>query len=320
MGRYILKRILQMVGIMVLVAVISFLLMEILPGDRIYMMLGDEISQEEYDYAYRELKLDEPVWVRFALWLRDAAKGDLGTSYQYKIPVRELIEKRIPISLYFAVMSMLISFPVGVLFGMIAAVRRGTKLDAGITLLANVMACIPTFWLGMLFLYSLSLKTNLFPAFGFYWPWEGFGLHIKHLIMPLTCSTLIGIAGITRQTRSSMLEVIRQDFVRTAYAKGLSESKVLRRHVFRNGLIPIVTMIGGNLAGLLGGSMFMESVFSIPGMGTLLVKSVTMRDMPVVQACVVITSLCSCVAFLITDLLYCVVDPRITLTGQKERN
>ena len=316
MGGYFARRILQIIGIMLAVSIVTFLLMEILPGDRIYAMMGEDITPEQYEIAYRKLNLDKPVWTRFAMWFQNAIRGDFGDSYQYKLPVSKLLKERIPISIYFAVASMLISFPIGILFGIIAAVRRGKKIDTIITLAANIMACIPTFWLGMLCLYFLSLKTNLLPPYGFVWPWEGYGEHIRHALMPLTCVSLVGIAGITRQTRSSMLEVIRQDYIRTAYAKGLSERAVLRKHVVRNGLIPIITMIGGRLAALLVGSIFIESVFSIPGMGVLLVKSVQMRDLPVVQACVVVTALCTCGAYLLTDILYCIVDPRITLTGK----
>ena len=317
MAGYFVRRVLQIICIMLAVSIISFLLMEILPGDRIYAMLGEDVTPEQYALVYKELNLDKPVWTRFALWLGQALHGDFGTSYQYKLPVSQLMADRIPISIFFAVMSMLISFPVGILFGIIAAVRRGKKIDTVITLIANIMACIPTFWIGMLFLYTFCLKTNLLPAYGFVWPWVDFGEHISRLVMPLSCISLIGIAGITRQTRSSMLEVIRQDYIRTAYAKGLSEKKVLSRHVLRNGLIPIITMIGGRLASLLGGSIFIESVFSIPGMGVLLVRSVQMRDLPVVQACVVATALCSCGAYLLTDILYCLVDPRITLANHE---
>ena len=212
------------------------------------------------------------------------------------------------------VLSLLLSMPIGILLGTVTAVMRGQWADTIITLFSNLLIAIPQFVTAILFLYYISMKWKLLPPQGFTWPWVDIHKHIQQLIMPLTCLTLCGIAGFCRQTRSSVLEVLGQDYVRTARAKGLKETRILWKHVMNNGLIPILTMIGGRLASLIGGSIFVENVFNIPGMGNLMVKAVNTMDIPVIQALVLITAAVISVAYIITDLLYVAVDPRISLS------
>ena len=179
---------------------------------------------------------------------------------------------------------------------------------------ANEMSnTIPGFVLAVGLMYLLSVKYKLLPTSGFTFPWVDFGKHFQQIIMPMFCLSLGGMAGVCRQTRSSMLEAIRQDYVRTARSKGLEENTIISKHVLKNGLIPIVTLIGGRLAMMIGGSVFIENVFSIPGMGSLMVNSVNNFDIPVIQACVLLTSVIISLAYFITDMLYLAVDPRITL-------
>lgn len=316
MARYLLKRIAQTVIVMLILSIGVFLLVSLLPGDPVYAMLGDSITQEEYDIAYVQLGLDKPVLLRYVSWLGSALKGDFGTSYQFHMPVKELLSKRIPITIYLSVLATLIAMPLGVLFGVISAVHRGKPADTVITLIANACSCLPQFWVGIFLMYIFAMKLGWLPSFGFTMPWENFGMHIKQLIMPIICLSLDGIAGITRQTRSSMLESIRQDYVRTAWSKGLKERTVIYVHTLKNSLIPIVTLLGVRMSYMVGGSIFVESVFSIPGMGSLLVRSITAKDIPVVQACVLLTALVTCIAYILTDLLYVLVDPRIKLTKE----
>jgi len=316
MGKYIIKRILQMLMVVIIVAIITFLLTELLPADPVYLIGGTELTQEEYNRIYQELNLDKPIVERFLIWSRNALRGDFGKSYTYHKDVWELISVRIPMTLYLSFLSLLISIPLGMLFGMITALKRGSKTDTVITLLANICSCLPQFWIGICLLYFLGLKLKLLPTIGLHWPSEvGLAQHIKELIMPTICLSLGGIASFTRQTRSSMLEVIRQDFIRTARSKGIREKLVILRHIMRNGMIPIVTVIGNRLAYMIGGSMFVENVFAIPGIGSLMVKSVTSSDVPTIQALVMLTTLVSCSAYLLTDIMYVVVDPRISLTS-----
>lgn len=311
MGNYVLKRLGQMVMIMLLISVFIFLLMSFIPGDPVYAMLGAEVSQEEYDRVYYELELDKPVIARYGSWLQKVVKGNLGQSTQFHKPTAEVLRERVPITLYLSILAFLISVPFGVLFGVISAVFRGRAADNVVTLLANITACLPQFWIGILMMYVFSLKLGWLPSYGFTFPWEDFQTSIKQTAMPLFCLALGGIATTARQTRSSMLEVIRQDYIRTARSKGLTEKKVIFIHALKNALIPVITILGMRLGAMLGGSMFVESVFSIPGMGSLFVKAITARDMPVVQACVLITALVACVVNLLTDILYAIVDPRI---------
>lgn len=313
MGYYITKRVGQMAIILFLISVFVFMLMSFIPGDPVYAMMGEEVSQEEYDRVYKELELDKPVIVRYGSWLGKAMKGNLGQSTQFHKPTADVLAERVPVTLYLSFLAFIISVPFGILFGVISAVFRGKAADNVVTLLANITACLPQFWIGVLVMYVFALKLGWLPSYGFTFPWEDFSTSVKQTVLPLFCLALGGIATTTRQTRSSMLEVIRQDYVRTARSKGLTEKKVIFVHALKNGLIPVITILGMRLGAMLGGSMFVESVFSIPGMGSLFVKAITARDMPVVQACVLITALVACTVNLLTDILYAVVDPRIRM-------
>ena len=222
-----------------------------------------------------------------------------------------MLNERIPITLFFSLTAFLISIPLGILFGVISAVHRGKTADTVVTLIANITACLPQFWIALLVMYIFAMKLGWLPSYGFTWFSEDLFMGIRQTIMPLFCLALGGIATTTRQTRSSMLEVIRQDYVRTARSKGLSNKKIIYLHALKNALIPVITILGMRLGSMLAGSMFVESVFNIPGMGSLFVKAIQSRDIPVVQACVLVTALVSCIINLITDILYAVVDPRV---------
>jgi peptide/nickel transport system permease protein len=311
MRTYIVKRTGQMVLILLLISIFTFMLVTFIPGDPVYAMLGEEVAQEEYDRVYHELRLDQPVITRYFSWLTDALRGDFGQSTQFHKSTWEVLAERMPITLFFSISAFLISIPLGILFGVITAVYRGKPIDTVVTLIANITACLPQFWIAILVMYVFALKLGWLPSYGFTWFSEDLTMGIKQSVLPLFCLSLGGIASVTRQTRSSMLEVIRQDYVRTARSKGIAEKKVIFLHALKNALIPVITILGMRLGSMLAGSMFVESVFSIPGMGSLFVKAIQSRDIPVVQACVLVTALVSCIINLITDILYAVVDPRV---------
>ena len=313
MGRYILKRLGQTLLVLLILSFIIFLLISFLPGDPVYAMLGGEISQETYMRWYHELNLDKPILVRYVLWLGDAVRGRFGTSASFHMPVTDVLSERVPVTIYFSLLSFFISIPIGIVFGIISAVYRGKKIDTIVTLLANIFCCLPQFFLSVLFLYLFAMKMKLLPSYGFVWPWENVSQSIRQTVMPLLCLTLGGVASITRQTRSSMLEVIRQDYVRTARSKGLEEKKVIFVHSLKNAMIPVITLMGLRLGGLIGGSMFVESVFNIPGMGMTLVNAITAQDIPLIQACVLLIAVVASVVNVITDIVYAAVDPRIRL-------
>ena len=227
--------------------------------------------------------------------------------------VLQIIGERVPVTLYLSVLAFLISVPLGILFAIISAVKRGKPADAAVTLTANICCCLPQFWLGILLMYIFTIVLKWLPSSGWVWPWEDFGESVRRTIMPLTCLTIGGIASITRQTRSSMLEVIRQDYIRTAKSKGLKGKKVIYIHALKNALLPVITLMGLRMGGMLGGSVFVENVFVIPGMGSLLVNAISMQDIPLIQGCVLLIALFTSVVNLITDIIYVLVDPRIKI-------
>ena len=311
MRTYITKRTGQMILIIFLISIFTFMLVSMIPGDPVYAMLGEEVSQAEYDRVYKELMLDKPVLLRYFGWLSGAVRGDLGQSTQFHKSTAEVLGERIPITLFFSITAFILSIPLGILFGVISAVHRGKPADTAVTLIANITACLPQFWIALLVMYIFAMKLGWLPSYGFTWFTVDPSAFIKQTIMPMFCLALGGIATVTRQTRSSMLEVIRQDYIRTARSKGIPEKKVIYLHALKNALIPVITILGMRLGAMVAGSMFVESVFNIPGMGSLFVKAIESRDIPVVQACVLVTALVSCSINLLTDILYAVVDPRV---------
>ena len=282
-------------------------------------MLGGEISQETYDWWYQELNLDKPVLIRYVLWLKNALMGDFGHSASYSVPVLQIIGERVPVTLYLSVLAFLISVPLGILFGIISAVKRGKPADTAVTLTANVCCCLPQFWLGILLMYIFTIVLKWLPSSGWVWPWEDFGESVRRTIMPLTCLTIGGIASITRQTRSSMLEVIRQDYIRTAKSKGLKGKKVIYIHALKNALLPVVTSIGMRFGCLLAGMVTTEQLFSIPGVGSLIVESISTKDEPMIIGCAVMVSICFTLLMIGVDLIYAFIDPRIRAKYSKRR-
>ena len=216
--------------------------------------------------------------------------------------------------MFLCFVSSLFYFPLGILLGIITAVKRGKWQDNLLTMLANITSSIPSFVIAIVLLWVFCIRLRLLPSSGFTFPWVDFGEHIQQIIMPLICLSIGGVASVCRQTRSSMLEAIRQDYVRTARSKGLKEGFIIYKHVLRNGLVPIITMIGSRLSMMMGMTVFVENVFAIPGIGSLMVESVNNVDMPVLQACVMLSAVIISLAYLFTDFLYVVVDPRISLS------
>jgi peptide/nickel transport system permease protein len=311
MGRFILRRLGQTLIVLFIVSIFVFLMVSFLPGDPVYAMLGGEISQETYNRWYYELGLDQPLVIRYFLWISKAVVGNFGTSASQHKAVIDVIAERVPVTLYLSLLAFFVSVPMGIALGVLAAVNRGKKIDGALTTFANVCSCLPQFFLSVLFLYLFSMKLHLLPSFGFTWPWVDFVKSIQQTIMPLLCLAIGGVASICRQTRSSMLEVIGQDYIRTARSKGLKLTKIIIIHALKNALIPVITLMGLRLGGMIGGSMFVESVFNISGMGTLLVSAIRAQDIPLIQACVLLIAVVACVVNIITDIVYAAVDPRI---------
>jgi peptide/nickel transport system permease protein len=309
---FVLRRILLSLVVIIIVTLIVFLLQQLVPGgDPARAMLGLDASQEEVDALRQEMWLDRPILTQYIHWVTNALQGDLGKSLRYRINISELITKRLPITLHLAFMALVISVFFGVLGGVICAVKRGSFLDQAISVIANGAVAVPIFWLGILGIYVFSLQLGWLPTQGYTSPTEDFLRSTKQVIMPVICMCLPSMALLTRQTRSSMLEIVRQDYVRTAWSKGLTERNVILRHALKNALIPIVTLLGLSVPHLFAGSVLVEQVFNIPGMGRLLVNGVLDKDFIVVQACVLIIAVVISISNLVVDIAYGWLDPRI---------
>lgn len=311
MGAFLLRRFIQSIIILLIVTFLGFLLIHLIPGDPVKTMLGFEATQEEIDTLRAELRLDRPMLVQYGHWLANLLRGNLGTSLMYGEDVTALVMRRLPVTLYVGSVALLLASCIGIPGGVICAVRRGKFLDSFISVIANVGISIPIFWLGILGIYLFSLKLGWLPIQGYTSPFEDFWLSIRKVMMPAICLAVIPLSSITRQTRSAMLEVAAQDYIRTAWAKGLRERVIIIRHTLKNGLIPVVTLLGMHLRYLVGGSVLVETVFNIPGMGRLIVRSVFDKDFVIVQACVIVIALVVVLSNLAVDISYGYIDPRI---------
>jgi peptide/nickel transport system permease protein len=308
---FIIRRIIQAVVVIFLVTIISFLLMQIVPGDPVIQILGAKATPAQQEILRHELGLDKPVVVQYLNWIGGIAHGDFGKSIIYHEDIGRLLKERFPITAYLSFLALIISTILGILAGVISAVKRGSIWDSLISLFANTAVAIPTFWLGIVGIYVFGLKLGWLPIEGWTSPFTDFVKSTRQLIMPLVAMTIPNIAVIVRQTRSSMLETIRQDYVRTAKSKGLRQTIVLYKHALRNALIPVVTLVGMALAFLLAGEVLVETVFNIPGIGRLLIRAALDKDYLIVQAGVLVIGTSVCLANLLVDIAYGWIDPRI---------
>lgn len=304
MARYVFKRILWMIPIILLVSIVVFTLLYFCPGDPCDLLLPDEASEEQRDALRHELGLDQGYFERLSNFLVDTfIHFDLGTSYISKTDIGSEIVVRLPRTMLIGFLSMLIGVGIGVPLGIAAALRHDTLFDRGCMAFALLGVSMPSFWLALLLILLFSVQMGVLPAYGIG--------SLKHYILPTLAGCMGGIAVQARQSRSSMLEVIRSDYVITARAKGLSRMRVILRHELPNALLPIITVAGTQFMAMFGGSLVIEQVFSIPGMGSLFSSAVLNRDYPVVLAGAVFMAIVSSVVMLIIDLLYAAADPRI---------
>jgi peptide/nickel transport system permease protein len=244
-------------------------------------------------------------------WLWGVFHGNLGKSVFYRDDVANIIKHRLPVTIHLGAVSMIISSVLGITFGVICAFRRGKWIDSVLTVLANIGITVPSFWVGILLIYLLALKLDLLPVYGYTSPFKDFWLSTRQVIMPIACLCLFSIASLTRQTRSSTLEVIRQDYIRTAWSKGLTERVIIMKHAIKNALIPVITQIGLQVSVVFGGTVLIETVFNISGMGKLMAEAVFGHDYQIVQSGVLIVAAVVVLANLIVDISYVWLDPRI---------
>ena len=312
MREYVLRRLVTMVPVLFIVSVISFALLYILPGDPALAMLGEAAGNDEtYQQLREEMGLNDPIYVQYFKWLSNTLQGDLGTSIRTKEPVSEVLLTRAPISIYYGFAGLLIGWTIGITVAIVSALRPGTFLDSVATVLAMAGVALPSFWLALLLMYVFALTLGWLPPSGYVSPFEDPAQSAKLLIMPAIVLGTGSAAIIMRQGRSALLEVMAQDYITSARARGLSERLVVARHAMKNALIPVVTILGLQVGNIVSGAVITETVFAIPGVGRTAVDAIFFRDFPVLQGAVLLLTITVLIANLLTDLLYGVIDPRI---------
>ena len=303
MRAYILRRVAQSALTLLGVSVLVFVILRVLPGDPARMLLPDGAPESAVAELNRQLGLREPFIVQYGLFLKSVAHGDFGQSFQYRAPALRVVLERLPATIQLTLAAMLITIAAGVSLGIFTAVRRGTRYDVAGTIVAVLGQSLPNFWLGIMLILLFGVALRWLPTSGF----SGW----TSLVLPAVTLAAFPMALVARLTRSSMLEILHRDYIRTGRAKGLAEGNVVFRHALRNAAIPVLTVIGLQIGALLGGAVITESVFAWPGMGKLIVDAIFFRDFPVVQTVLILSATVFVVINLVVDLLYTVIDPRI---------
>ncbi|MFQ5874846.1 MAG: ABC transporter permease [Dehalococcoidia bacterium] len=314
MRRYIVNRILQMIPVLFIVSVVIFVLIRIMPVDPIYSMIGEDseaLTPEMHATIVRDLGLDRPYPVQYLSWVKDIVTGDWGKSFQNKRPVAEELAARIPHTLQLAIAAFVVSLALGVAAGVVAALKRNSILDMFATSGAMFGIAVPDFWFALMLILLFAVTLGWLPVFGSTLIWKEPVGGIQHLVLPAAALGLNGAATIMRQTRSALLEVMGEDYIRTARAKGLIERRVVWLHALKNSMLPVVTILGLRLGGILGGAVVIETMFSWPGVGRLAVFALQRADYPVIQIIVMMSAVTILVANLLTDIAYAYLDPRI---------
>ena len=303
MGRYIRKRILMLIPVIIGVSFLIYFIMDLAPGDVISQLAPDNATTEQIEMLRHQYGYDRSVFYRYMMYMAGLVKGDLGTSYLTGKPVWEMFIQRLPATLALSLGAIIVSMIISIPLGVFSAIHNGSLGDNAAMVVALLGLSMPNFWLGLLLIIAFSLQLGLFPSGGM----DG----IRSVILPAITIGTGYTAIMTRTTRSSMLDVIRQDYLRTARAKGVPEKVVIRKHALKNALIPIITVIGTQMAACIGGSVLSETVFSWPGVGRLIIDSVNQRDVPAVTGSIIMTTILISILLLVIDLLYAFVDPRI---------
>ena len=311
MIKYIINRLLVLIPVIIGISFIIFSIMYLTPGDPARLILGDNASEEQIYELREEMGLNKPFLIQYANYVINAIRGDFGISYRNRNRVSKEISARLPTTLILTFCGITLSVIIGVPIGIISAVKQYTLIDALSLTVAMILTSVPAFWLGLMLILYLSLNLNLLPATGVE-TWKNF-------VMPSLTLSAGTMATLIRVSRSTMLEVIRQDYIRTARAKGANENRIVFKHALQNALLPIITMIGINFGIQLAGAIVIETVFAMPGLGTLMIASVRMKDTPTVMAAILLVALAIGIINLIVDILYALIDPRIRLQYAKIR-
>jgi len=317
MGKYIIRRLFDLLPTIFVVAVIVFIITRLIPGDPASVMLGPQASVEDIEALRQNLGLNDPLYVQFFHYISDLLRGNFGVSLTYNEPIVQLIMERFPNTLILAASALIIAFMIGVPAGIISASKQNSLLDYSVMLVSLIGVSMPIFWLGVMLVLYFSVNLGWFPATGMGSMDDGLISYIKHLILPSITLATIPMATFARITRSSMLEVISQDYIKTARSKGLSEFWVICKHAFKNALTPLLTVLGMQISMMLGGAVLTETIFSWPGMGRLIVDAIDKRDFVVVQGTVLFIAVIFVLVNLFVDVMYKVVNPRVNLSSNK---
>ena len=304
MLKYIIRRIIAMIPVVIGITFLVFMIMQLAPGDPVQMILGDNASPEAVEAMRDEMGLNDNVLIQYGRYLVNLAQGDMGTSYVNKRPVADEVFSRVPATFKLAAVAAVVSIVIAIPLGILAAIKQNTLFDHSSMVVSLIGISMPAFWLALMLMLLFSLKLGWLPAQGAKDGWKSY-------VLPSIAIGFMQMAAIARTTRSSMLETIRQDYIRTARSKGITEREVIFHHSFRNALIPTVTIVGVQLGGLLGGAVLTETGFAWPGLGRLVVQAVNGRDVPVVLGCIVVLSVGFSIVNLVVDLLYGFIDPRV---------
>ncbi|CAH1670144.1 MAG: ABC transporter permease [Chelatococcus sp.] len=313
MSSFIVRRLVQLVPVLLVMCIVVFSTTLMLPGDPTASMLGEHATAKERAELRSELGLDQPVVVQFAKWLGRAATGDLGRSLKTREPVAQMLAARIPVTFELTLLAVALSLVIGVPLGILAALKRNSWIDTAVSAVAMSSMAIPYFWVGILLIMFFSIRLGWLPPSG-YVPFHVDPLaNLKLMLMPAITIGTAQAALVMRQTRAAMLGVLLQDFIRTARAKGAGERRVIVRHALRNAMMPVVTVIGLQMGALIGGAVVTETVFSLPGLGRMIVDGIFERDFPVVQGAILVVVVGVLVINILTDLSYALLDKRVQL-------
>ncbi|QSO50699.1 ABC transporter permease [Alicyclobacillus curvatus] len=308
---YVAKRILTMIPVLLFLSIMVFSLIHLIPGDPAQIVLGQDATPQSLAALRAQMGLNQPLPMQYFTWVGKLLHGNLGNSLLDHTPVSTLIKQRLPVTVELAFGTVIVAFLIAFPLGILAAVKRDKWEDFTTLFASTVGLSVPPFWIGILFLLFFTVKIHLFPSSGYVPIWDNFGKNLSVMILPMVATGIREAAVLLRMLRSTLLDVIDQDFVRTARAKGLRGWSVIVRHALKNALIPVITTGGLQIAGLLGGLVITEQIFSLPGFGSLLVQSVFSRDYTTVQACALIAALLVVIVNLLVDLVYGLIDPRI---------
>ena len=311
MGPFLLKRFITLIATLVATSVVVFVVLEILPGNAAQVIMGPDAAPEAVRALAERLGLDRPAWERYVEWITGLLRGEAGLSYAYGSPVGELVLERFEVTLPLALMAMLLTSALALAAGIYAAARHHRAGDLGVMALTQLGIAVPNFWFAILLILLFSVQLKWFSAGGFPGWDEGWWDALRALMLPALSLAVVQAAILARITRSAMLEVLREDFVRTARAKGVSQRAVLWRHVLRNAMVPVLTVMGLQFAELLAGTIVVENVFYLPGLGRLIFQSIANRDLIVVRNCVLLLAVIVVVVNFVVDVLYAAIDPRV---------